>query len=304
MAADSVPGTIQVKDPKNRATIELPKTSVSHPIRATFVRRTFTRALYQAACTRLLRPLFKRNGNIILVSSSLCIKATHWTRLAEASTMEFIRNNTDIPVPKVHCAFERKGRCYILMERLPGAHIAFCWAARSEASKASLLEQLRTMIAQMRELKQPTISKTEVSNVDGGPIMDIRLPRKSLWGPFKNVRDFQHELTDGLDLENARGDCPPGVRELGRFHAQQADTEAKFTHGDLSSFNIMVKGDQVTGIVDWETAGWLPWYWEYVSAWYVNPHNEFWQDHVDKFLSPDLEAQKMGEVRLRWFGDF
>lgn len=165
-----------MEDPKNPATVELPKTSASHPIRATFMRRAFTRALYRAACTRLLSPLFKRNGAIIIVSSSLCIKATHLTRLARANTMEFIRNNTAIPVPKVYCAFERKGRCHILMERLPGTHIAFCWAARSEAGKTRLLEQLRKTIAQMRTLKRSATSLTEVSNVDEGPIMDIRLP--------------------------------------------------------------------------------------------------------------------------------
>jgi len=33
-----------------------------------------------------------------------------------------------------------------------------------------------------------------------------------------------------------------------------------FTHGDLSSLNVLVRGDQIVGIIDWETAGWYPSY--------------------------------------------
>ncbi|KAK6840103.1 hypothetical protein PG987_005969 [Apiospora arundinis] len=40
-----------------------------------------------------------------------------------------------------------------------------------------------------------------------------------------------------------------------------------FTHGDLNPSNIFVRGDEVVGIIDWETAGWYPDYWEYTSAW-------------------------------------
>ncbi|KAK6856449.1 hypothetical protein PG995_006636 [Apiospora arundinis] len=42
-----------------------------------------------------------------------------------------------------------------------------------------------------------------------------------------------------------------------------------FTHGDLNPSNIFVRGDEVVGIIDWETAGWYPDYWEYTSAWTV-----------------------------------
>lgn len=35
-----------------------------------------------------------------------------------------------------------------------------------------------------------------------------------------------------------------------------------FTHGDLSSLNILARVDDIVGIIDWETAGWYPSYWE------------------------------------------
>ncbi|TGO17741.1 hypothetical protein BTUL_0015g00770 [Botrytis tulipae] len=38
------------------------------------------------------------------------------------------------------------------------------------------------------------------------------------------------------------------------------------THGDLDGSNIMVKDGHVTGIIDWETAGYLPEWWEPVAT--------------------------------------
>lgn len=40
--------------------------------------------------------------------------------LSEAATMQFIRGHTSIPVPKVYCAFRRRDRRYIVMEKISG----------------------------------------------------------------------------------------------------------------------------------------------------------------------------------------
>ena len=77
-----------------------------------------------------------------------------------------------------------------------------------------------------------------------------------------------------------------------------------FTHGDLSSLNVLARGDEVVGIVDWETAGWMPGYWEFVCAWNVNARNLFWRGEVEGFVERDGRALEMEGVRQRFFGDF
>ena len=57
---------------------------------------------------------------------------------------------------------------------------------------------------------------------------------------------------------------------------KQPFTETRLVCGELSSTNILVKGDEVVGIVDWETAVWFPLFWEYVCAWIVNPQKDSW----------------------------
>ncbi len=76
-----------------------------------------------------------------------------------------------------------------------------------------------------------------------------------------------------------------------------------FTHGDLSSLNILVRGDKIVGIIDWERAGWYPSYWEYTTASQVNPMNYFWREEIDKFLDPMHKELEMEKIRQKYFGD-
>lgn len=76
-----------------------------------------------------------------------------------------------------------------------------------------------------------------------------------------------------------------------------------FTHGDLNPSNILVRGNRVAGIVDWEFAGWYPYYWEYTTAWYGHHTRREWGEHIVKFLDPYPEELKMERTRQRWYGD-
>lgn len=251
------------------------------------------------AAVKFLPRIFPNRGVVLFVSSKFCIKSGSLRSLAEASTLRFIRQRTSIPVPKVYCAFVRKGRTYIVMERIHGEYLGRGWVQRSSESKAKLLLQLKDMVNEMRSIRPP--QGQGVSNVDGGSIWDCRLPGPSLChGPFNTVHDFHRHLRGGFD---AHPDHFPEVSRLISLHQRQWSPPV-FTHGDLSSLNVLANGDKVVGIVDWETAGWYPSYWEYTTACQVNPGNYFWRDEIDKFLEPMPEALEMETIRQKYFGDF
>lgn len=42
-----------------------------------------------------------------------------------------------------------------------------------------------------------------------------------------------------------------------------------FTHGDLNPRNILAENGKITGIVDWENAGFFPEYWEHTKMHYT-----------------------------------
>lgn len=275
-------------------------------INAGFFTKLWVRILYKLLSQRLVQRWRKHPTFIIFISSKLCIKASPFTRLAEAQTMQFISQNTSIPVPKVYTAFENKGRTFILMERIGGEPLSYGWVNRSDTSKAKILGQLKAMTDQLRNIPPPD-GFMGVADVTGeGAVFDLRLPRKSHWGPFPTIDAFHRELWCGQEIKDF-GEQQlanlPGLGELAAFHRQDWPKPV-FTHGDLSSLNVMVRGDDVVAILDWETAGWMPPYWEYTSAWHVNPQNMFWQAEVDKFITPDPHALQMEIIRRKYYGDF
>jgi len=79
--------------------------------------------------------------------------------------MQFVAKHTSIPVPKVYCAFERKGYKYILMERVQGHILRDNWLERSAESKEKILAQIKNMVEQMRRIPPP--SGQGISNVAG-----------------------------------------------------------------------------------------------------------------------------------------
>ncbi|KAF1835332.1 kinase-like protein [Decorospora gaudefroyi] len=258
-----------------------PHTVHSQPINATAYRRVLT-----LIAIKLLKRVRKRSGIVLFLSDKICVKYGSYTTLAEASTMQFIAKHTSIPVPRVYCAFQHKNRTYIVMERIPGESISNGWLKRLEPVRARMLEQLKRMIEDMRRILPP--EGVGVANVDGGPLFDCRVPGPSnSFGPFNTIHDFHQYLRGGLD------GGPQHEPEFNKFVSQQDEAwpAPVFTHGDLSSLNILASGDRIVGIVDWESAGWYPSYWEYTTAWHVNPYNEFWRSEVDKFLT---YAQRAG----------
>jgi aminoglycoside phosphotransferase (APT) family kinase protein len=227
--------------------------------------------------------------------------------LAEAHTLQFIAVHTSIPVPKVHHTFTHRGKTYILMERIRGETMAKKWRSLSDTSKASIFNQLKQMIEELRSIPSET---TAVSNLEGGPIHDCRLPQTSSWGPFKSVYDFQSALRNdvtahSLEAQTHSSPGPAAIRDMQRliaFH-ESVLRPPVLTHSDLSSFIILLRDDKVVGIIDWETAGWLPYYWEYTMAWHANPQNLFWQKEVHNFLDPYEEELRMERLRRTYFGE-
>jgi aminoglycoside phosphotransferase len=265
----------------------------SRPINDTTFRRYLT-----LLAIKLPKPFRTRSGTVLFLSDRLRVKYSSNTSLSEAATMQFIAKHTSIPVPRVYCAFAQQNQTCIVMERLHGQPVEARWFQRSEESKAKILGHLREMVEEMRHITPP--ADVGVANVDGGPLYDPRLLGPSnRFGPFVSISKFHHHLRGGLAPH------PEHKPEISKLISWQDEFESPlvFTHGDLSSLNILASGDNITGIIDWETAGWYPSYWEYSTAWNVNPQNEFWRDEVDKFLKSfpgDLEMEK---VRLQYFGD-
>lgn len=193
------------------------------------------------------------------------------------------------------------------MEKLPGASLTNGWRSRSAESQARILSQLKTMVDELRALRSPF--GATVANVDGGNLTDVRLPGLGLiypgqtswrFGPFDDIAAFHRWLR--RPAEKVHDDYNAEINELIVTHEETDWGAPVFTHGDLSSLNILSEGDRVTGIVDWEIAGWYPYYWEYTTAMQVNFRNQFWAEYIDRFLEPRPDELRMERIRQTYFG--
>lgn len=59
-----------------------------------------------------------------------------------------------------------------------------------------------------------------------------------------------------------------------------------FTHGDFKAHNVLVGYDgHLSGLLDWESAGWYPEYWEFTTA--MRFGKESWWFQVASWIGGD-----------------
>ncbi|KAI0028428.1 kinase-like domain-containing protein [Vararia minispora EC-137] len=183
--------------------------------------------------------------------------------------MEYIAASTTIPVPRVRELFQdSRGFVNIVMDYVDGKELEAIWDGLQSADRLAILHQLRDYIDQLRRLPPPRPGAVEA--VDGSECRDPRLG-SAPFGPFRTIANFQTFLGRDCAL----------LRSTSQSH------RTVFTHGDLAPRNVLVKGTRIVAIVDWETSGWYPEYWEYTQAFFSNfvypdAHNGSVWDYLER----------------------
>ncbi|KAI9840181.1 MAG: hypothetical protein M1837_001853 [Sclerophora amabilis] len=231
---------------------------------------------------------------VLMLTSNRILKYGLNTPLSEAHAIDFISRNTSLPVPRIITAFRSKnGECYILMTRCPGVPLCNVFGTLSPQEQSSVLSQLRGYIDELRAIVPPRPG--HVGATDYGPIHDERVHELPC-GPFDNVADFHKAIRGGCDY-------PTEHEELDRMIAVQdgRDYDVKFTHGDLAFRNVICNHGKITGIVDWESAGWYPDYWEYAMTWDSFWDNPALRHRIHEIMETFPNEREMERTRRRLF---
>ena len=179
---------------------------------------------------------------------------------SEVPNIQFVQEQTSIPVPTVIESWEERKHTLILMRRIPGEPLSNVWSKLTIDEKNKIAKQTAEYLQQLRALQSD-----KIQCLGGRPVFSNFLfknegsnevPR----GPFASDDELWAEMERGLNEK---------IPEAARVRLRQCMPSAMpytFTHGDLTNVNIMVENGELTGIVDWETAGYFPVWWEYVCT--------------------------------------
>ncbi|KAJ6147592.1 hypothetical protein N7497_009574 [Penicillium chrysogenum] len=185
----------------------------------------------------------------------------HWATQcrAEAHALDMVEKFTQIPAPRPIDVLETPDASYLLMTRVPGLPIGHLLHAMTDEQMENVVFDLKRYIAQMRAIPNQ-VSKFQICNSAGGGILDWRIPDSQSGNlRFQTEADFHNFLTREMTDDTRR--CAAKSHALS--HA------IVFTHGDLNPRNILAENGNITGIVDWENAGFFPEYWEYTKMHYT-----------------------------------
>lgn len=242
----------------------------------------------------------------------------------EGEIMLFLRQFTSVPVPVVYAIFqiphpEHNHICatYIVMERIQGETLESQWPKMSHAAKETVSLKLRSIFEEMRNLESPGGYCTLGSR--GLPddfFWKKELPN-DLAGPFDTETGLNEAMVANCFLNGRR-------RYAANFYSRAFERILQghpptFSHGDIQKKNIMIRSSgNVDGheeqpsesemeivIIDWETGGWYPSYWEYVRALYGCARwDDDWNVWIETFLEPKLNEYAWTMMFMQEFNSF
>ncbi|KAH7062606.1 kinase-like domain-containing protein [Macrophomina phaseolina] len=189
--------------------------------------------------------------------------------MAEAEAMRFVASRASIPVPHVYEAYEKEGIGYIFMSKVEGQTLVKVWKTLSEDDRAVVVNQLRGCVLPLRDLRGEFYGA-----LWNRPCEDIFFHHLCIAKPedqkYKHYKS-RKEYNEGL-VQAFHNSCPTGsLSNTDKNLAQDIitlDEECKiFSHGDFHLYNILVDESlSVTGIIDWQGAGFSINEWDYLEA--------------------------------------
>lgn len=223
--------------------------------------------------------MYDEQRQIVQVSSTELIKGP--CTLQEYEAMRYFATNTYTILPRIHRIYRRRTGLYIAMDYIHGERLDQLWPGLDGREQRKLAESVAEQIDAMRSIAMPADLSVSVASVGGGEVHDGMLQPGLGVGPFISLADFRDFLQGNPNL-------------LPYKHTWDTDRDGHsarsvLTHGDIALRNIIRRyPDHSLVIIDWETAGWWPVYWEKIKISFGDfPEHPGWIQAMDGLLADD-----------------
>ncbi len=227
---------------------------------------------------------------IVRVGQHFVVKYGVNVSLTEGQNMLFVRDTCDIPVPQVFALYSRvlpSGVTvnYIVMEYIRGEPLHVRWDVLSGTDKSAISRELRLIFSKLRSVPSPGYfgcigrRPLEESMFWTRPAENGAEPVPTVDGPF----DTEAQLNDAMIEKYLYNKGMPSKAKFYRrtFPHVLRDHPPVLTHGDFQRKNVLVRDDGTLVLIDWESAGWYPSYWEYALAMFAcGSWRDDWHEYV------------------------
>ena len=237
------------------------------------------------------------SSRVVAVGPHFVVKHGGGVSEIEGQNLLFLEQHAknQITVPKLYAMYRTlsTGHLCLIMERLQGDTLEVLWPGLEEKEKSAVCTELKKVIDTLRELPAPGFY---------GGVGRIRIPyhlfwdreqRKEICGPFNSESEFNAGLVNKI---KSNDELNGGyITSKADFYERNIDSMLSkhapvFTHSDLQRKNILVHRRSESAfevaLIDWETAGWYPTYWEYSLKFATMDWEGDWPRRLEEVVEP------------------
>ncbi|KAI5777714.1 kinase-like domain-containing protein [Geopyxis carbonaria] len=181
----------------------------------------------------------------------------------ELDVLSYLRSRLpDLPIPEPLGLLQIGETCYSFMSYLPGQEGSSTWLTLTNTQKDRFRSDLALQLSRLRSLSNDTGSFGF-----NGVCVDLRRLSNTTNSRITTFQGFLSYLLEEPYRPIAAEYFEYLKHCVFKSELQGTADDLIFTHADLHPRNFLIGTDgEITGIIDWETAGWYPWYWEGVKA--------------------------------------
>ncbi|KAI0835159.1 kinase-like protein [Hypoxylon sp. FL0890] len=207
----------------------------------------------------------------------------------EGVNLRFLKENTNLPIPNLLHEWTEGSRYFNITSRIEGETLEQAWLSLSGQDKDRIARQVASHLEEMRGL-----TSNRIEAFGGEPLYETGLFPNGYIGqpPLSSDEELWYELEKPLSLLDEK------TRQMLRENMPQCKPYT-FTHGNLSSHNVMVKDRNFSGFIDFERSGFFPVWYEYVCCRFgLGKEDTEWKELLSEHITKYPKAMNFHMARL------
>jgi serine/threonine protein kinase len=240
------------------------------------------------------RPLSRPPCAASLLSPNLVMKLVPSKTLTDGVAAQNLARDLVIRVPEIKRTITNEDISYIIMDRVHGVTLEQCWSELGWIATITLAFELRKFVRRMREVTSSTAGGLVTGECNSIWLEDYYgLPLNA------TPSDVQSFITFWLQYPQTKARLYPDP-EMHRRNltlTPSLPTRFVFIHQDLAPRNILIDEHRRMWLIDWESAGYYPLYFEYVGmqnfhygSWNIMDRLRWW---IFSWLSVGVYSQEL-----------